>query len=370
MARDFWLGKSKKNFAIQGHPPAGSYEYDFIRGLPITRAPELPRRAKKSEAEAVYDSLGSVMSVSDNDFEAACRWMTNLAEQVTAKSSKKFLDEQDLAAWSDFWKRWLLFGAKVKTDNTPASLKPPATNPMAVSTTLPLSYMARKLSSGMMSETTKEEYDRLMHEAFGLYRSFRVKGLVRVAIPYMGDIVVMLKTLPSALTLRQMVMRLREAAKAGDRLLDENTPWWLWKAAGTTGGLRRAISAALDLADKFENTAKLKGQRDPREKGSFAYDLFLQAIIKIPIEAAALYQVEETIKSIKDGPVVVGEKPTRNTKADLVTLGMFGVLGYFGWKWWTRPQTRMIVESFKPGYHSGVDDTNEDDFDDERHEEP
>ena len=371
MARDFWNGKSKKNFAIQGHPPMGSYEYDFIRGLPPTRAPELPRKRKASEAKAVYDSLGSVTTVSDTDFDAACRWLTNLAEQITAKTSKKFLDVSDLDAWNDFWKRWLVLGAKVKEDNKSETLAKLFTNPTVRDSqlsALPAHYNSRKLSVGIMSESTKAEYDKLLNEAFELYHIFRIKGLPQVAIPYMSDIVVMLKTLPPTLTLRQMVMRMREAARAGDRLLDENTPWCAWKRRGDTRDLRRAISAALDLADKFETTARLKNQRDQREKGSFAYDLFLQAVTKIPIEASALYQVEESIKAIKDGPVAEVTPQVKSAKSDILALGIFGVLGYFGWKWWTKPQTRLVVESFKPGYHSDLSHNDEDDYQEEGEE--
>jgi hypothetical protein len=376
VARDFWLGKSNKNFAIQGHPPAGSYQYDFIRGLPETRAPALPRKEpapplknKKSSAKAVYDSLGSVATVSDTDFDAACRWMTNLAEQVTAKGNKKFLAGSDLDAWADLWKRWLLLGSKVKTDNTPATLKSLPSSPLMISA-LPLLYMARKLSSGVMREETKREYDDLLREAFGLYTSFRLKGLGQVAIPYMSDIVVMLKTLPGYLTLKEMVVRLREAARAADRLLDENTVWWQWKTRGDTGGLRRAIGAALDLADKFEKTSKIKGQEGGREKGSFAYDLFLAALTKMPIEAAALYQIEESIKAIQEKTTLPnGQEQPRNPKADLMTLGIFGVLGYISYKWWTKPQTKIIVESFKPGYYPDMADEDEDVFQHERDEE-
>lgn len=364
MARDFWLGKSNKNFAIQGHPPAGSYQYDFIRGLPETRAPALPRKApvKRHDAKAVYDTLGSVATVSDTDFDAACRWMTNLAEQITSKNSKKLLSDPDLNAWSDLWKRWLLLGAKTKTDNKPDTLKPILANPLMISA-LPALYLARKLSKGVMSEATKQEYDSLLREAFGLYTSFRFKGLGQVAIPYMGDIVVMLKTLPEYLTLKDMVVRLRECARAADRLLDENTVWWQWKTRGDTGGLRRAISAALELADKFEKTAKLKGQGDRREKGSFAYDLFLQALTRIPIEISALYQIEESIKAATgQASHEAGQTLPRNPKSDLVMLGIVGVLGYVSYKWWTKPQTKIVVESFKPGYHSEINDEDEDVF--------
>jgi hypothetical protein len=342
MALDFWKGRTKKNFAIQGHPPLGSYEYDFIRGLPPTLPPKYKRRTRKSDAARIYDSLGSIENVSATDFDAASRWMNNLAEQVayTTKTHKDALDEHDLATWSSLWKRWLLLSSRVKTD----SEKAPSTF------NLPALYPSMRLSRGVMSDTTKREYDKLLSEAMGLYRAFRRKGLSQVAIPYMGDMVVMLRTLPSELTLTQMVTRMREAARGGDRLLDENTAWWQWRRRSDTSGLRRAISAALDLSDKFEKSSKLKGQGGPREKESFAYDLFLQAVTRIPIEAAQLYGIEEAPTGVEAN--TQGARPVaHNVKADLVTIAIAAVLGYIGYKWWTKPQMKIVVESFRPGYN-------------------
>jgi hypothetical protein len=352
MAHDFWKGNSRKNFAIQGHPPLGSYEYDFIRGLPPTLPPgyrPTVKSKKKNDVAMAYDSLGSVENVSSTDFDAASRWMSNLAEQVafTIKTNKDALNEQDQEAWAGLWKRWLLLGTKVKQDNTIEKLK---STPNAVETMLPGLFPSRKLSRGVMSDETALEYQRLLHEAIVLYQAFRRKGLTQVAIPYMGDLVVMLRTLPPALTLTQMVTRLREAARGGDRLLDQNTAWWQWKRRSDTTGLRRAIDAARELADKFEKSSKIKGQGGSREKGSFAYDLFLQAVTKIPIEAAGLYGIEEGLTGAR-AELSEGKQPAPGMKGDLVTLAVAAVLGFIGYKWWTRPQTKIIVESFRPGYN-------------------
>jgi hypothetical protein len=324
----------KKNFAIYGRPPLGSYEYDFVRGLPPTRPPEFPRR-KRTEAARAYDHLGSIENVSLNDFEAATRWMSNFAEQVkaVARTKKDALDSADLDAWSALWKRWLLFGSR---------------------------------KANILDAETKKAFDALLNEAFRLYKDFRRKGLGQVAIPYMSDLSVMLRTLPAELTLTQMVLRLREAAKAGDRLLDEDTAWWQWRMGTDTAGLRRAIAAARTLADKFEASAKLKGQGAPREKGSFAYDLFMQGVTRIPIEAAALYRIEETISfaGLRDE-----ENLSKKTTYTLATLGLLAGVGYLGFKWWTKPQMNFVVGSLQPGYYSGVSEDVEDDEGDLNHDE-
>lgn len=349
MARDFIKGHSHRNFRIEGTPPLNSYQYDFVRGLPDTTPPQFPRKRKTSDAQKVYDTLGSVDSVSATDFDAATRWMNNFAEQVayTLKVHKDALDPHDLDVWTALWKRWLLLGARVKQDNELGA--PP-------SSVLPNLLPSMRLSRGVMNPGTKLEYDKLLNESIDLYRDFRRKGLSQVAIPYMGDLVVMLRTLPSTLTLAQMVTRMREASRAGERLLDENTAWWQWRGRADAGGLRRAIAAARELASKFEQTSKLRGQKGPREKGSFAYDLFLRAVTRIPIEAAGLYGIEETLATVraelKDGI----EHRTRSIKADLVTATVIAVLGYMSYKWWTKPQAKLIVEPFKGDYHPEVFD--------------
>jgi hypothetical protein len=216
---------------------------------------------------------------------------------------------------------------------------------------LPPIYFARMLKKGIMSDDTKQAYDSLLSESLGLYRHFRTKGLSQVAIPYMGDLVVMLRTLPPELTLRQMVVRLREAARAGDRLLDENTAWWQWKRRSDSGPLVRSVLAARTLADTFERTTSDKLQQGPREKGSFAYDLFLQAATRIPIEAAGLYGIEETTRTATAEAKDEALKQSSKIKFDLTMAGILAGLGYVGYRWWSRPQTRLVVESFKPGYN-------------------
>jgi hypothetical protein len=331
MSFDILRGRTKHNFAIKEHPPIGSYEYDFIRGLPQTKAPEYPQPRKRTDAERAYDVLGSVDTVSNTDFDAAQRWMSNFAEQVnyTSKVHKNAFDQREIAAWVSLWKRWLLICAKVKQDG--------------------------------MSPNAKNEYEKLLNESLVLYKHFRRLGMSQVAIPYMGDLVVMLRTLPPELTLKQMAMRLREGIKAGERLLDENTAWWQWKLRTDTAGLLRAIDAARSLASKFESTSKDKKQQGPREKGSFAYDLFLQALTRIPIEAAGLYGIEETLRTAKAEFKDNLKDNAQKTSFDLITLGVVAGLGYIGYKWWTRPQTTIVVSSLKPGYYPKEADTGRDD---------
>jgi hypothetical protein len=321
----------KKNFAIRSRPPLGSYEYDFVRGMPLTRPPEFPRRPKRTDADRAYDSLGSVDIVSATDFEAASRWMSNFAEQVkyTPKVHKTALEPSDLDAWSSLWKRWLLLSARKERT----------------------------------SDEAKQAFSVLLNEAFGLYKSFRHKGMSQVAIPYMGDLVVMLRTLPPELTLAQMVTRLHEATKAGNRLLDENTAWWQWKLRSDTTGLRRAIAAARELADKFAVTAKLKGQGTPRERGSFAYDLFMRAVTRIPIEAAGLYGIEETLRAARAEARDVLESQGKKLTYNLATLGLLAGVGYLGFKWWTRPQVNLVVGSVKPGYYPEEDHDDDEETD-------
>jgi hypothetical protein len=267
--------------------------------------------------------------------------MSNFAEQVnyTSKVHKTAFDQREIAAWVSLWKRWLLICSKIKQEG---------------------------LSN--MTDPTKAEYDKLLDESIVLYKHFRKLGMSQVAIPYMGDLVVMLRTLPPELTLKQMAQRLREGIRAGERLLDENTAWWQWKLRSDTSGLLRAIDAARNLASKFESTSKDKRQQGPREKGTFAYDLFLQALTRIPIEAAGLYGIEETLKTARAEAIDEGKRQKKFMEMDLVTLGVIAGLGYIGFKWWTRPQTTIVVNSLKPGYYPEEQEIGDEDPEHEEHE--
>ena len=185
--------------------------------------------------------------IGNSDWDAAVRWVNNLATNVdyTRKvHGEAVLSPAEVAKWTDFWRRWLLFGRKVETVKT--QMRDEGLAAKVLSVTSPLLWASRRLyataqgSLALMSTENKRELDRLLHEAWGLYQEFRRLGMSQVAVPYMGDLVVLLRTLPAEVTLPEMVARLRAAAQVGARLLDQNTAWWQWRKRDDTRGLTRA----------------------------------------------------------------------------------------------------------------------------------
>ena len=238
-----------------------------------------------------------------------------------------------------------------------------------LSITSPLLWASRRLyataqgSLALMSTENKRELDRLLHEAWGLYQEFRRLGMSQVAVPYMGDLVVLLRTLPAELTLPEMVARLRAAAQVGERLLDQNTAWWQWRKRDDTRGLRRAADDASKLADDLESVAKTHPGAGTRDRGAPIYAKVVRTVAKVYVEAAGLYGIEETARTARAEAWDDARRiPGKFASTTGWLLALAGV-GYLGIRWLTKDKTVVVVESQKMGYHPDYDD------DDERHAE-
>jgi hypothetical protein len=395
MAYDLFRGHSPKNFAIQGHPPIHSFEYVMAGGGYCKPAAAPPPRRWKTERGARYAESGVggpvdelrlprksgfyVYEISHSDWDAATRWMANLAENVayTRKvHGERVLTATEALKFNDLWRRWLLFGNKIET--VKRQLEDESLASKVLSATIPglwasrLLYATAKGSLALMSADNKRELDKLLKEAWELYKRFRLMGLSQVAIPYMGDLVVILRTLPPEMTLSNMAARLRDGTMVGERLIDANTAWWQWRKRDETKGVRRAIDEAKKLASEIEDVAKTPPGQGLRDQGTPIYVRFVRTLAKIYVEAAGLYGVEETKRTaaaeFKDD---VADIPRNFSYSLLGLLAAVGV-GYVSLRWLATPKNTFVVSSDETGYHpetnERVDNRREHHFDVENKE--
>ena len=135
MAHDLFHGRTRANHAISGHPPIDSYQWDFVRGIPRTPPRRPAARTPAAQATRTPASQDSNMGVhasvfppditiyeiSPTDYDAAKRWMANIAENVKYHRKvhgDRILTIEDEAMWGVLWRKWLLFGNKLKVDGT------------------------------------------------------------------------------------------------------------------------------------------------------------------------------------------------------------------------------------------------------------
>jgi hypothetical protein len=300
------LKVTNRDWARGEPPPCGSIEW---AGVPDMFEPEPPRTAA---------SGFQVFEIGFTELDAADRWVKRLEENVRYTRQihgDKILSKTDAAEWDAFASRWAPFRQKLQHP-----LKSPA-------------YVQ------MMLRENKQQLDALLHESRKLHNKFVAKGMPMVPIPYMGELVLLLRTLPKAMRAPEMRAKLEAGAKCGDKLLDSNTAWWQWRMRDDTRGLTRAIEDARAAANVFAR-ARTATAWSP---SSFPLDEFLRRLTKIYIEAAGLYGVAETkrtaVAEAADEVRKVGKEGTDWLTRLLVALG----LGYLGLRWITQAKSPKIV---------------------------
>ena|ERR1700690_93339 len=393
MAHDLFGNHTTKNYSIQGHPPLGSFEYVMVRGCPEERyAPRAtrwhPTETGKSATDIPEPRLPNktgfhLYEISHSDLDAATRWMNNLAENVkyTRKvHGDKILGNDDVAKFDDLWRRWLLFGNKLEGEKK--KLKDESFAARLLAVTSPAYWASRKLFTtaqgalALMSTENKRELDGLLAEGWKLYGQFRNLGMSQVAIPYMGELVIILRSTSRQTSISDMAKRLHDAAKVGSRLLDENTAWWQWRVRNDSRGLARAIEDAEKTAKDFDELAKASRhivraeQIKAREillkilhrkagedvileqvsPSAAVYDEFVKVLSRVFIEAAGLYGIEETKKTAR---AEAKDEPAKAAMTMGWLLAIAGI-GYLGARWLTRDKQTIVVESPKVGYHPDV----------------
>lgn len=297
------LKVTNRDWARGEPPPRGSVEWAGV--------PDMFEPTSSTNGFQVFE-------IGFTELDAADRWIARLGENVyyTRKiHGDKILGAADAAKWDAFASRWAPFRQKLQHP-----LKSPA-------------YVQ------MMLKENKSQFNILLHESRKLHDEFVAKGMPMVPVPYMGELVLLLRTLPKAMRAFEMRAKLEAGARCGDKLLDANTTWWQWRKRDDSRGLARAIEDARAAAEVFAR-AKSATSWSP---GSFPHDEFLRRLTKIYIEAAGLYGVAETKKTATaeaiDEARKTGKEGTDWLTRLLIALG----LGYLGLRWITRAKPPEIV---------------------------
>ena len=173
-----------------------------------------------------------------------------------------------------------------------------------------------------------------MHDAFAK------KGASEVPVPYAGELLVLLQTMPKRLTAAQMSAKLAAGAKCGERMLDDRAPWWSWAVGRDHLPLKRAVEDATEASHIYGRSRLSETAYSPGEP---AYDEFLRRLTKIRIEAAGLYGIRQTTDTARAGFKDDARKmPVQATSYALWLLAVAGV-GYLGVSWLGGRSGRVTV---------------------------
>ena len=284
-------------------PPRGSIEYVAVGDM--------------FEPETLSSSGFQVFEVSFTELDAADRWIKRLYENIryTRKlHGDKILSAADVAEWDAFIPRWDALRKKLISLST--------------------SYL------GMMSKENKAQFDSLLNESRRMHNRFASKGMPMVPVPYMGELVLLLRKMPRQLTAAQMRVKLEAGVACGDHMLDENTTWWQWRRRDDTRGLAAAIANARRASEIYGRAKKAKETYQP---GSPAYDEFMRRLSKIWIESAGLYGIVETKITAAAEAMDEARKTGEKAGDSLFWLLALAGAGYLGLRWLMKPKPVEIT---------------------------
>jgi hypothetical protein len=278
-------------------------------------------------------SSGEEKNVSFTEIDAADRWMNTMHRSlVYAKQvhGDKIITKSDIAAWDEFISRW---------------------NP----------YRDRMSTLGIlfMSDADKKLFRSLMAEAHKLYDGFTAKGMATIPVPYAAELVTLLRTMPKQVTPSQMYSKLIAGIQCGDKLLDNNTPWYAWKKSGDTKPLAVAVDSAKAMGAILTRS---KSAKETYRSGDPIYDEFLRRLTRIWIEAAGLYGIEETRKTAKAEAFDDAKNRGKKTPGNILWLLAAAGVSYLGLKW-------VMNHESKPYTSVAVSDAYRHDPSDEYHDE-
>jgi phage FluMu protein gp41 len=311
-------GKKGRNFGRGSSPPRGSIEWIAVGDMWQAAPPARPSRSGFSVGSATLYEIGFT------ELDAADRWICAIdrsINQARRLHGDKILSKTDASAWTEFMTRWLPFKGDMQ---------------------LPGHFNA-------MLSSNKKQFDSLMNESKKLHDRFVAKGLAMSPVPYMGELVELLRSMPKKLTAGQMVAKLAAGVKCGEKMLDENTSWFYWMISNDTSGLKTAIRDARTLADAYSpsrNSPATYGAGDP------AYDEFLRRLTKIWIEAAGLYGMTEVRRSAAaEAADVARDRAEQFTKPSnyLWLLATAGI-AYLGIAWLAGRGSRKIAVGVPDAY--------------------
>jgi len=173
-----------------------------------------------------------------------------------------------------------------------------------------------------------------------MHDTFAKKGMSAVPVPYAGELLLLLRTMPKKLTAAEMSAKLAAGAKCGERMLDDRAPWWSWIVSRDHLPLKRAMEDAKEASYIYGRSRLSSASYSP---GDPAYDEFLRRLTKIWIEAAGLYGIRQTADTarakLKDD---VREMPSLAASYTLWLLAAAGV-GYLGISWLGKSRSKITV---------------------------
>ena len=301
--------KMGRDWARGTPPPRGSIEYVGVGDMFM----EKPRPASHSGFQ--------VFEIGFTELDAADRWMKRLEDNIRYARQvhgDKILTAPDVKEWDDLMSRWVPFREKLTSaTRSPAWIQ-------------------------MWMKENKIEFDKMLNQSKEMHDRFARKGMPMVPVPYIGELVLMLRKMPRQMRTPDMRSKLEAGIKCGDKMLDQDTAWWQWRKRKDSHGLTAAIEDAKAASELFARSRT----SEVYEPGSPVYDEFLRRLTKIYIEAAGLYGIVETKKTAVAEAMDEGREGGRGGKKEtnhLLWLLVSAGVGYLGLCWISRPRPAQIT---------------------------
>jgi hypothetical protein len=301
--------RAGRDFGRGAPPPRGSIEYVAVGDMWQAEPPRPPRPRSGTSGWQLYE-------VTFSDLDAGKRWIEAVDRSVRqARTAHKdqILSAEDERAWDDLMSRW---------------------RPLAHDLGAIPGHPASMLSSG------KRRFDALLAESKVLHDRFARKGMSMVPVPYMGELLILLRTMPRKMTSEQMGKKLLAGVKCGEKMLDRNVAWYQWITSSDHSALERAIDDAKKAAAIFARSRRSPATFSP---GDPVYDEFLRRLTRIWIEGAGLYGMREVgelaAAELKDD---VRRVPEKFASTSLWLLALAGV-AYLGVSWLAGASRETVV---------------------------
>lgn len=294
----------KRDWARGEPPPRGSIEWVGV--------------ADMFEPEPPSSSGFQIFELGFTELDAADRWIAQLGNNLAYTRQihgDEILTKADANEWEAFLSRWKPFRAKLTS-----ALKSPG-------------WMQ------MWMKKNKIQFDGLLNESKKLHDKFVSKGMPMVPVPYMGELVLLLRTMPKQMKASEMRAKLEAGIQCGTKMLDQNTAWWQWRKRSDTKGLTLAMSNARAAANLFSRSRS----GESYGLGSPLYDEFLRRLTKIYIEAAGLYGIVETQQTAAAEALDEGRQAAHALPGHFMWWVIAAGAGYAGILWFTRSRPTQII---------------------------
>jgi hypothetical protein len=294
----------KRDWARGEPPPRGSIEWVGV--------------ADMFEPEPPSSSGFQVFELGFTELDAADRWIAQLGNNLLYTRQihgDEIVTKADETEWEAFLSRWKPFRAKLTS-----ALKSPGWVQMWL-------------------KKNKIQFDSLLNESKALHDKFVSKGMPMVPVPYMGELVILLRTMPKQMKASEMRAKLEAGIKCGNKMLDQNTAWWQWRKRSDTKNLTLAISNARAAANLFSQSRS----NETYGPGSPLYDEFLRRLTKIYIEAAGLYGIVETRQTAAAEALDEGRQAAHTLPGHFMWWVIAAGAGYAGILWFTRSKPTQIT---------------------------